>query len=193
MKKKRTRGIKDEIKLIGIDDAPFVPRSFGVTRLFGIVIRGSTIIEGVVQTTVEIDGWDGTDKIIEMVKSSKHYKQIKAIMLAGITVGGFNVLDIDQIFNETDKPIIVIIEKQPDFESIKLALQNLPRGDEKWEIIQKFKEVKEFQTLKNSKPIYYQYSGITPKDVERIIKLSTNVSRVPEPIRIAHLIGRSFL
>ncbi|MFX1451105.1 MAG: DUF99 family protein [Promethearchaeota archaeon] len=193
MRKKTARGIKNEIKIIGIDDAPFVPRSLGVTRLFGIIIRGSTIIEGVVQTTVEIDGWDGTEKIIEMVTNSKHYKQIKVIMLAGITVGGFNVLDIKQMYKETHKPVIVVIEKQPDFESIKLALQNLPRGDEKWNLIQKFKEVNEIQTLPDSNPIYYQYSGIIQKNAERIIKLSTNISRIPEPIRIAHLIGRSFL
>jgi len=191
--KKKIMEIKNEIKIIGIDDAPFIPRSSGITRIFGIIIRGASIIEGVVQNVVDIDGDDGTEKVIEMVRNTRHFKQIKVIMLAGITVGGFNVLDINQIYKETQKPVIVIVDKEPDFKSIKDALMKLPNGEEKWKIIEKSKKVRRVQTFTNTKPIYYQIAGIDPESAEKIIRLSTNVSRIPEPVRIAHLIGRSFL
>lgn len=193
MNKKKIQVIKNEIKIIGIDDAPFTPKSSGVTRIFGIITRGSSIIEGIVQNFVDIDGDDGTEKVIEMVKKSRHFKQIRVIMLSGITVGGFNVLDINQIHEKTQKPVIVVVEKEPDFISIRDALFKLPNGEKKWKIIEKNKEVREIETLANSKPIYYQFVGINPDNAEKIIKLSVNISRIPEPVRIAHLIGRSFL
>ena len=193
MRKKKKPVIKSEIKVIGIDDAPFTPHSSDITRIFGIIIRGSSIIEGVEQNIVNVDGNDGTEKIVEMLINSKHFPQIKAIMLAGITVGGFNVLDINRIFEMTQKPVIVVIEKHPDFDSIKSALENVPDGDLKWKIIEKLKDVQEFHSLPNSKPIYYQVVGLENEDAEKIIEISTQNSRIPEPLRIAHLIGRSFL
>ena len=41
-------------------------------------------------------------------------------MLDGITYGGFNVVDIEELYRETGLPVIVIMRSCPDFEKSDL-------------------------------------------------------------------------
>ncbi len=188
------REIKNEIRILGIDDAPFIPRTEGTTRLFGIVFRGRLWMEGVLQKAIAIDGFDATQKITEMIMNSPHYGQLRVIMLAGITFGGFNVVDVNKIFETTHLPIIVVCEKEPDLQSIKLAIQNLKNWEERWRLIEDTGQFYEYRPKPNVKnPIYFQITGLDVKDAKQILKISIGVSTLPEPLRVAHMIGRSFL
>ncbi|MHA1253954.1 MAG: endonuclease dU [Candidatus Helarchaeota archaeon] len=92
----------------------------------------------VVQTKIEVDGFDATEKIGKMIINSNHYGQIRVIMLYGITFGGFNVCDTDELSKLTNRPIIVIIEHKPDLNSIKKALmKNQFNWEKKWAIFEK--------------------------------------------------------
>ncbi len=188
------REIKKEIRIIGIDDAPFVPRSEGTARIFGVVFRGRLWIEGVLQTTIKIDGLDATQQISEMITVSPHLGQLRVIMLAGITFGGFNIVDINRLFEETKLPVIIVVEKKPDLQSIKVALEHTSEWKKRWDIIQNAGPFYEYKTKKNVKnPVFFQIKGLELKDAQKILKISAGVSHIPEPVRVAHLIGRSFL
>lgn len=188
------REIKKEIRIIGIDDTPFIPKTKGTTRIIGVVFRGRLWIEGVLQTIIDIDGFDATEKIINMITNSPHFGQLRVIMLAGITFGGFNVVDIKTLFEATNLPILVVCEKEPDLPSIKEALRNTENWAEKWKIIQRTGTFHKYKTKKNVEtPVIFQIKGLELEDAQQILKVSTGVSHIPEPIRVAHLIGRSFL
>ena len=66
-------------------------------------------MDGVISTHITIDGNDATDSLIEMVNKSRHQDQLGVIMLDGITFGGFNIVDIKKVFQETGVPVIVIM------------------------------------------------------------------------------------
>jgi endonuclease V-like protein UPF0215 family len=188
------REIKREIRIIGIDDTPFIPRTEGTTQIIGVVLRGRKWIEGVLQTTINIDGFDATAKIQDLITSTPHYGQLRVIMLDGITFGGFNIVDIEVLFEATHLPIIVVCEKKPDLHSIKEAIQHTADWERRWAIIEKtgpFFECKTKKEVKN--PVFFQIKGVNLKDAQRILKISAGVSHIPEPIRVAHLIARSFL
>jgi len=188
------REIKKEIRIIGIDDAPFIPHSEGTARIFGVVFRGRFWIEGVLQTTIKIDGLDATQKISEMITTSPHFGQLRVIMLAGITFGGLNLVDTNVLFEETQLPIIIIVEKMPNLQSIKVALKHTSEWEKRWEIIQNAGPFYEYQTKMHVKnPVIFQIKGLELKDAQKILKISAGVSHIPEPVRVAHLIGRSFL
>jgi endonuclease V-like protein UPF0215 family len=121
-----------------------------------------------------------------MVNQSHHREQIGVIMLDGITFGGFNVVDIQQIFQKTQIPVIVIMRKQPDLLKIRNALQNFSNWEERWKRIQKAGKIK---IIHNKELIYIQTSGISWEDAEEIVKLATTRSAIPEPIRAAHIIA----
>ena len=86
--------VKKQIRVLGIDDAHFDKFKDKETLIIGAFFRGGEFIDGIVSTRVMVDGSDSTKKITEMVKNSKFYPQIRAIMLDGIAVGGFNIVDV---------------------------------------------------------------------------------------------------
>ncbi len=186
MKNKRFRKIKQEIRILGIDDAPFPPHTTNKVMLIGTIFRGGTWLDGVLRTYISGDGSDSTANIIKMVNGSRHKDQIGVIMLDGITFGGFNVVNIKEIFDETGIPVIVIMRKFPNFEKIKKALIRFEDCKERWGFIQEAGKVYE---IGNAEPVYIQIHGIDIEDAREIVDISITRSAIPEPIRVAHIIG----
>ncbi|MCK9151013.1 DUF99 family protein [Methanobacterium alcaliphilum] len=186
MNNQKFRKIKPEIRILGIDDAPFTPHKEGEVLIVGTVFRGGFWLDGVLTTHIQVDGSDSTNKIVTMVSESRQWGQIRVIILDGITFGGFNVVDIREIYKKTDIPVIVIMRKIPKFEKIKKALQKFPDWEDRWDNIKKAGKVYE---VRAKEPIFVQISGIDLDDAIEIVKLSTTRSAIPEPIRAAHIIA----
>ncbi|MDO9518132.1 MAG: DUF99 family protein [Methanosarcinaceae archaeon] len=178
--------IKPEIRILGIDDSALISDSI---TIIGVVFRGGKWLDGVLRSEITRDGMDATDTIIDMVISTKHYSQIRVIMLDGVTYGGFNPVDIVRIYEETDLPVIVIMRACPDLEKIEAALKNLTQPDKRLEIILRAGRITRVVTKNTSNPIYIQCAGIDREDARRIVQLTSTRSNVPEPIRVAHLIA----
>jgi len=186
MKNKKFRKIKQEIRILGIDDAPFPPHTQNKIMLIGTVFRGGIWLDGVLRTYISGDGDDSTPNIVKMINESRHKDQIGVIMLDGVTFGGFNVVDIVEIFYQTGIPVIVIMRKFPDFPKIKKALLKFEDHQKRWNHILNAGEV---YKINNKETIYIQICGIDLEDAEEIVRLSTTRSAIPEPIRAAHLIA----
>ncbi|MEM3577695.1 MAG: DUF99 family protein [Candidatus Bathyarchaeia archaeon] len=186
---KKFRVIKPEIRVLGVDDGVFVPRKRGLVQVVGVVFRGGYWLDGVMHTKVEVDGFDATQKISRMVLNSPHYKQLRVIMLNGITFAGFNVIDIKELFTKTNLPIIAVTKEKPNLKEIHEALKKLPRSEERWKAIQNAGEIHEVFTRNKNEKIYMQVSGILKEDAEKILQLTSTRSNIPEALRVAHLIA----
>lgn len=183
---RKFRNIKREIRILGIDDSPFPAHTTQPVMVIGTVFRAGEWLDGVLRTFIQGDGRDSTTKIINMVNSTRHKDQLGVIMLDGITFGGFNVINIQKIFQATGIPVIVIMRKYPNFEKIKKALKRFDDWEERWQDIMDAGEIYE---IENEEKIYIQINGIDLKDAKEIIRLSTTRSAIPEPVRVAHLIA----
>ncbi len=177
--------MKKEIRILGIDDMPF---SFGEEKvdIVGVVMRGGIYLEGILKTTIEIDGRDATEKIIEMVNGSKHKEQLKLIMIDGVALGGFNVVDGEKIYLETSLPVITITRKKPDMQKIKEALK---KHFNDWEERLKIIEKGVTKEVKLRYPVYIKHFGIDEEEAINAIKISIIRGAIPEPLRVAHLIA----
>jgi endonuclease V-like protein UPF0215 family len=179
--------VKEEIRILGIDDGPFTKDDKEVI-VIGVVYRGGEFIDGLLRTFVEIDGLDATEKLAKMINSSRHKQQLKVIMLDGITLGGFNVVDVKKLYSETKIPIIVINRKVPDLKSIKTALEkNFEDFEKRWRMILNAGKIKELKLEKFS--LYYQNIGLEDEEAEEVILTSMKHAQIPEPLRVAHLIA----
>ncbi|MEM2918670.1 MAG: DUF99 family protein [Candidatus Altiarchaeota archaeon] len=181
--------IKNEIRILGIDDAPFNFRE-KKTMLIGTIFRGGSWLDGILKTEIEVDGINATKKIISMVKKTKH-KDLRVIMLDGLTFAGFNIVDIEEIFKKTKLPVIVIIRRMPDFKKIKIALKKMNDKENyffRLKCIEKASIPRKIE-IRKGKNIYIQYYGINFSDAKKIVRLSATRSLIPEPLRVAHLIA----
>jgi len=106
--------LKSEIRILGFDDGAFIPKSKASVPVIGVIFRGGKFLDGALKTEVKVDGKDATEKIIKLINSTRHKKQLKVIMFDGITLGGFNVVDIKDIYEKTGLPLIVINRKIPN-------------------------------------------------------------------------------
>ncbi len=173
-----------DIRVVGIDDSHFKPHTEGKVTLIGVVMRSSKYIDGFLKGEIEIDGMDSTDVIIKMVRG-KYEKDIRVIMTQGITFGGFNVLDVERLYKETGKSVIVISRKMPDLESMERALREHFLD---WEERVKLINEVNIEKLKNGEfEIYVQRVGIDKENTKEIIRKFTIRGAIPEPVRVAHL------
>lgn len=189
MAQKRFRVIKPEIRVLGVDDGVFKPRTRGFVPVIGVVFRGGYWLDGVMHTKIKVDGTDATRKIASMVINSPHHKQLRVIMLDGITFAGFNVVDIKELNAKTSLPVITVTREKPNLEEIRRALENLPKSEERWKAILNAGEPVEVPVKGGKEKIYVQAVGISLEDAIKILRLTSTRSNIPEALRVAHLIA----
>ncbi len=185
--------VKPEIRILGVDDGPFEPRSKGEVPLVGAVFRGGRWLDGVLRACIKQDGTDVTERLIGMVNESRHRGQLRVIMVDGVTFAGFNVLDVREVFKKTGLPVIAISRELPNMADIRKAIKHLPDWRERWKIIRGVGKIYPVRTKSRGQPIYMQPVGIKREDAAAIVKLSSTRSLVPEPLRVAHLIATALV
>ena len=189
MNRQSFRVIKSEIRVLGVDDGAFKPHVKGQVPVIGVVFRGGFWLDGVLHTSIEIDGFDATERIVSMITSSSHYRQLRVVMLNGITFAGFNIVDVKALYAATKLPVITVTREKPDFTDIQKALQNLPNSEKRWGTILSAGEPVEVSTRNTKAKVYMQTVGVSKEDAQKILRLTSTRSNIPEALRVAHLIA----
>ncbi len=126
--------MKPITNVVGFDDAPFAHAHRGDVRVVGAVCC-RTRLDGVLSSKVRRDGANSTEVLIEMVGSGKFREHIRAVLLQGIALAGFNVVDIHTVSQELDVPVVVTVRKHPRIQMVKEALFDrtpVRRGSGSW-------------------------------------------------------------
>jgi len=169
--------------VIGFDDAPFSRNHQGPVKIVGAVFAAHRL-DGVLVGTIEKDGGDAAQKLAVLVQTSKFDQHARLIMLQGITMGGFNVIDVFDLHERLQRPILVVARHAPDLGAIRQALErHVPGGREKWAVM---------EALGAMEPVggvYIQRVGLTRVQAGDILARWSIHSRIPEPLRCAHLIA----
>lgn len=186
------RKVKPEIRVVGFDDGTF---SFSSklerrkTVLIGVVMKGSREVVGVLSRWITVDGSDATDLMIDAVLRSR-FKDLRVILLKGITYGGFNVVDLERLHHETGLPVIVVVRKRPDLAAMEAALRkHFPDWRERLEILRRAPPLFELIPEK----LYVQAMGIPPETAAEVVKTTTRTGLIPEPLRLAHMIASAVM
>ncbi len=175
--------------MLGIDDGKFIPHMKGEAVVIGVVFRGGYWLDGVMHTKIAVDGLDAAESIASMVLESPHYKQLRVIMLNGVTFAGFNVVDIQLLNTLTKLPVIAVTCDKPDLHAIHEALTNLPESEKRWNAVQKAGEIYQLRSRHAGKKIFIEVAGISIADAKKIVLLTSTRSSLPEPLRVAHIIA----
>lgn len=173
---------KKEIRVLGIDDSPFNKFKDRECLVVGTFYRGGSYPDGIMSTKIRVDGQNSTKKLADMVNKSRFKPQIQAIMLDGIAMGGFNVVDIEKLSKKTKIPVIVVVRRYPDFRKIVSALEKLKKQ-------RQIKLIEKAGTPLKAGKIWIQFKGISPEKAAEIVRATATRSFIPEPIRVAHLIS----
>jgi endonuclease V-like protein UPF0215 family len=169
--------------VIGVDDAPFESSRRGDVLIVGAVYGGARL-EGVLHSRVRRDGINSTRRIAEMVKESRYAEHLQLVMLQGIAMAGFNVVDIHALSRMLERPVLVVMRRRPDLQAIRAALFNkVPGGRRKWRLIEAAGEVEAVDAL------FVQRVGIDLTGATALVQRLAVAGHLPEPLRTAHLIA----
>jgi len=169
--------------IIGFDDAPFSRNDTGPVPVVGAVYAGLRL-DGVLIGRITRDGTDAARVLAAMVSRSRFNDHIQLIMLQGIAMAGFNVVDGLRLYDQLGLPVLVVARHRPNMRAIQDALANhIPHGREKWALIE---QLGPMEPVGN---IFVQRIGLSMDQTAAVIKRFAVHSHIPEPIRTAHLIA----
>ncbi len=178
--------MKPHVRVLGFDDAPFSFRS-GKVLVIGVVMRLPGYVEGVIRTECSVDGDDATDALVASVSRSRFREQIKMIMIDGVALGGFNVVDIAKLHRGTGIPVATITRDAPDMDAIWLALKKHFGDWERRYALIKGRQLHEVDT--GHHPLHVSVEGMSEEDADAIIRESVVRGALPEVLRVAHVIA----
>lgn len=168
--------------LLGVDDAPFLRSHRGDVPIVGAVCtRGR--LDGVLRSKVRRDGVDSTRRIAAMLRDSHFDEHVQAVVLQGIALAGFNVVDLHALADRLGRPVLVVARRQPDLPAIRSALAKLPGGAKKWALIDRA------GAMEPLAGVWVQRAGLTAAEATWLIDQSRVHGALPEPLRLAHLIA----
>jgi len=172
---------------IAFDDAPFPKEHRGDVKLVGVVYAWPRL-DGLLIGKVRKDGANSALRIIELIKESKFNEHIQLVMLQGVSVAGFNVVDANLIHQTLNRPVLIVARNKPEPEKMKKALLNkIPGGQKKWKLVEKL------GPMEPCGHCYIQRIGISKEDAQKVVECTTLYGHIPEPLRIAHLIAGALI
>ena len=169
--------------VIGFDDGPFDKERTTNVRLVGAVCA-RTRLDGVVSGFVRRDGVNSTERMIALVRGSQFAEHVQAVLLQGIAVGGFNVVDIHALHEALNVPVLVLMRRRPRLESMRAAIaKHTPGAARKWSLIEAAGQIEPLG------PIFCQRAGLSMPEAQRLVVATTLHGHLPEALRLAHLIA----
>jgi endonuclease V-like protein UPF0215 family len=203
---KGKRAVKPQIRTLGIDDSRFRFKE-GRAYLVAVQMRGHDVIENTRTEMVDVDGWDATDAVIRLVlgapaflrreyvtvegrrpepleKGAEEHMGLHAVLIDGLTVAGFNVIDVERVYEATRVPILAVTTRNPDLGRIHRALEhNFEDWPERFKI---FERNRVTSVRVGTNTLHGHIAGIHPLKAQEILLAVTKPGhRVPEPIRVA--------
>ncbi|RMF58692.1 MAG: DUF99 family protein, partial [Calditrichaeota bacterium] len=123
--------------VVGFDDAAFPRDHRGTVPVVGAVYANLRL-DGVLMTEIQKDGNDAAEKLARLVGDSKFAEHIQLVLLQGITLAGFNVVDLFSLSDRLARPVLAVARKAPDLAAIRAALlSKIQDGEKKWQLIQR--------------------------------------------------------
>jgi uncharacterized protein len=173
--------------VVGVDDGAF-GRSDTFAPVAAVVVSAPSYIDAVRVSRVRVDGTDGTERVVALVRATGPTDALRAVLLDGAVVGGFNVLDLDQIHKHLGIPVVAVTRRPPDFDRIHAALRTWFGTDapRRWRLLKAHRLVR---VPTGEQPILAAAVGCRAVDAVALVQRTTIRGFWPEPLRLAHLVA----
>jgi len=135
---------------------------------------------------ITVDGLDAGVNIVNILRNW----EMDVLILGGATFAGFNVVDVDYVYREIGKPIIVYMSKNPDMDATLSALRkHFPDWRERWRRYEALGEIHELKIGEH--PLsYFEVVGKPVEFAEKVLREQAIHGRMPEALRLADLIAK---
>jgi len=161
------------------------------SRLAGVVMRRDFVIDGFVFGQTTIEGNDATDSILKMHQKLNR-DDISFVMISGLIISMYNIVDIKKIWEKLKIPIIGVT--YGDSKGIEDAIRyHFPESyQSKIEEYHKIGQRTKI-SLHTGHDLYLRIEGCTLQETKSLLDAFTLQGATPEPLRVAHMLARTLL
>ena len=174
-------------RVVAVDDGAF-RRDDRRAPIAAVVVSAPDYVESVRTGSVRVDGRDATRTVVALVRATGPLDGVRALLLDGAVVGGFNVLDLDALEAAFGIPVVALTRRRPDFPAIRRALARwFPRdAAQRWARLTAHPL---FPVPTGAGPILAAAVGCSRADAAALVRRTTVRGFWPEPLRLAHLVA----
>jgi uncharacterized protein len=173
--------------ILGIDDAPFDKRQLGPVPVVGVVMEGPDRVESVALGAFPVDGEGATDYLATWVAGLRARSTIQAVTLGGITMAGLGIVDVTALAERLALPILIVTRHNPAASDLADALRAAGLSH-RIPVLERIP-----RAFGVGEGLYLAHAGASRVDAERLVRAAIAKSRIPEPLRLAHLIGQAIV
>lgn len=169
--------------LLGIDDGPFEKKRDERVPVVGVLMEGQDLVEAVALTDFPLDGEDPAPYLAEWVAGLRCASGLHGIVLGGITIAGLGIVDIELLAKRLGAPVMIVNRHAPTNEGLNQALEAAGLA-ERIAIVERAPTAWELD-----RGLWVSHVGASRDEAERLLRAARGKSLLPEPLRLAHLIG----
>ena len=159
--------------------------------LSGLVMRRDFLIDGFVFGSATLEGDDATDAILQMYDDLKR-PDVSFILLSGLIVSLYNIIDIKKLHELLKIPIIGVTYHPSS--GIESALKHhFPNSYESKLSEYKKLGTREKITLKTTDDVFVRIEGCTLHETKKLLDELTLQGSIPEPLRVSQLLAKTLL
>lgn len=162
------------------------------SHLAGVVVRASRVVDGFVFDRCTVGGSDATETICSMVDRLDR-EDVRYLLIAGIAPAWFNVLDLQEIAEQTTLPTIsVTFESSPGLESaIREAFDDEAVVENRLSVYRA--QPSRHAVTMNDETVYVRAVGCSDSEAADVVRAFTPEGGRPEPLRVARLAARGLV
>jgi uncharacterized protein len=173
--------------LLGVDDAPFAKGQPGPVPIVGVVMEGADRIESVAIGAFPVDGEGATEYLASWIGGLRAFPTLQAVILGGITIAGLGIVDVTELATRLALPVLVVTRRNPVRSELPEALRAAGLGH-RLTLLERIP-----RAFGVGDGLYLAHAGVPRVEAEQLVLGSLAKSRLPEPLRAAHLIGQALV
>jgi uncharacterized protein len=170
-------------QILGIDDAPFDKRQSRPVPVVAVLMEGNDLVEGVAISEFPVDGDDATGFLAQWIAGLRWRPTVQAVVLGGITLAGLGLVDVEELAGRIGVPVFAVTRRETVRSRIGEALRAAGL-EERLPIVERSPPAVAVRP-----GLHVAFAGADREHAAVLIEASLKKSRMPEPLRIAHLIA----
>lgn len=182
-----TKGLGPRPHVLGVDDAPFDKRQAGPVPIVAVTMEGSDLIESIAIGEFPVDGDGATEYLARWIGGLRTRAMLQAVILGGVTLAGLGIVDVTTLAERLQLPVLVVTRHNPVGSELADALRAAGLSD-RLAVLERIP-----RAFGVAEGLYLSHAGATRVEAERLVRVTLSKSRLPEPLRVAHLIGQALV
>lgn len=172
-------------------------RALGVAESFrgerstigGAVVTASRVTDGFGFRDCTVGGTDATDAIRRLY-SGLDREDVQYLLVAGVALAWYNILDLEALHSHVDRPVIAITFEASD--GLASSLREAFDGAALNRRLEAYRALPDREEITvNGESIYIRWVGIDEPAARRVVTAYTPDGGRPEPVRVARQAARA--